>query len=122
MASKAPSIALITSDELVRRINYHLRYSLMKDLKRAAHRDLYYALGLSCRELLIDRMLETEKRYSERKIKRLYYISIEYLLGRSLLQFSYTAIITIGDLHFCTSDRPRIKSLRHGHRRNVALA
>jgi glycogen phosphorylase len=84
MSSNPTSIAIITADELTRRIKYHLRYSLMKDFERAAHRDLFYALALSCRELLIDRMLETEQRYSERKIKRLYYISIEYLLGRSL--------------------------------------
>jgi starch phosphorylase len=34
--------------------------------------------------LLVDRQFETERRYSQRRVKRLYYLSIEYLLGRSL--------------------------------------
>jgi glycogen phosphorylase len=78
-----PSIA-ISADELKKRMDYHLRYSLMKDPKRATCRDLFHSLALSCRELLIDRMFETEQRYAQRRVKRLYYISIEYLLGRSL--------------------------------------
>lgn len=76
--------APITADELKRRMNYHLRYSLMKDPARAVCRDLFHALALSCRELLIDRMFETEQRYAQRQAKRVYYISIEYLLGRLL--------------------------------------
>ena len=29
-------------------------------------------------------MLETEKRYQKERVKRLYYFSMEYLIGRSL--------------------------------------
>jgi glycogen phosphorylase len=84
MNSNPASIAAITSDELKKRIHYHLRYSLMKDPDRATYRNLFHSLALSCRELLIDRMFETERRYSQHRVKRLYYLSIEYLLGRSL--------------------------------------
>ncbi len=84
MSSEPTPIAAITALELTRRIHYHLRYSLMKDPDRAVYRDLFYALALSCRELLIDRMFETERRYVQHSVKRIYYISIEYLLGRLL--------------------------------------
>jgi glycogen phosphorylase len=84
MDTNPASTSILTADELTRRINYHLRYSLMKDPQRTVYRDLFYSLALSCRELLIDRMFETERRYSQHRVKRLYYISIEYLLGRSL--------------------------------------
>jgi glycogen phosphorylase len=84
MAADPASPVIMTSDELTRRINYHLRYSLMKDPQRAVYRDLFHSLALSCRELLIDRMFETEQRYAQLRVKRLYYLSIEYLLGRSL--------------------------------------
>ena len=84
MIDESASIAGITPAELTKRINYHLRYSLMKDPKRAVYRDLFNSLALSCRELIIDRMFETEQRYSQRRVKRLYYISIEYLMGRML--------------------------------------
>jgi glycogen phosphorylase len=84
MMIQTASPSSITAGELQRRIDYHLRYSLMKDPPRATHRGLFQALSLSCRELLIDRLVETEQRYSQNRAKRLYYISIEYLLGRSL--------------------------------------
>ncbi len=62
MSSKSTPCMPIGAEELARRMNYHLRYSLMKDPARAVCRDLFHALALSCRELLIDRMFETERR------------------------------------------------------------
>lgn len=72
------------SDELLKHIEYHFRYSLVKEPKRATKRDWFHAIALTCRELIVDRMFETEQRYSRQQVKRLYYISIEFLLGRSL--------------------------------------
>lgn len=81
---RSAATSSISTGEFSKRVSYHLRYSLMKDPKRPAPRDLFYAIALSCRELLIDRMIETEQRYTRARVKRLCYISIEFLLGRSL--------------------------------------
>lgn len=81
---ESAAIRSISTVEFSKRVSYHLRYSLMKDAKRPAPRDLFYAVALSCREMLIDRMIETEQRYTRSRVKRLCYISIEFLLGRSL--------------------------------------
>jgi glycogen phosphorylase len=65
-------------------IRQHVRYSLGKRWDKLSHRDLFMALGLTVRDWMVDRMLATEERYHKAKAKRLYYLSMEYLIGRSL--------------------------------------
>lgn len=65
-------------------IRRHVRYSLGKEWRQLSGYDLFTAAALAVRELLVDRMLETEARYGQTTAKRLYYLSIEFLMGRSL--------------------------------------
>ena len=62
----------------------HVVFSLSKDIDKATERDMGRALALSLRDRLVERMLMTRDRYRETKAKRMYYFSIEYLLGRCL--------------------------------------
>lgn len=41
-------------------------------------------IALAVREFAMDKMYETIARYNENGTKRIYYLSIEYLIGRSL--------------------------------------
>jgi len=61
-----------------------VRYLLGKRWEDASPRDLVVAIAVACRELLVDRMFETERRYREADAKRVYYLSVEFLIGRSL--------------------------------------
>jgi glycogen phosphorylase len=72
------------ADDLPERIHYHLRYSLVRDEGHVSGRDVLRAVSLACRELLVDRLFQTERRYLEHRAKRVYYLSMEFLLGRSL--------------------------------------
>ncbi len=65
-------------------ICHHLRYSLGKEWKDRNVRDLFLALTLSLRERLLGKMLATEARHQKAGAKRLYYLSMEFLIGRSL--------------------------------------
>jgi starch phosphorylase len=65
-------------------IRRHLRYSLGQDGRNPSRYDLFTATSLAVREKLIDSILETERRYEQAKAKRLYYLSMEFLIGRSL--------------------------------------
>ena len=77
-----------TAAQIDRAIRRHVRYSLGRDLadeppaERAA--PLYQALALALRDQLVDRMLATEARYERHDAKRLYYLSMEFLMGRAL--------------------------------------
>ncbi len=62
-----------------------LQRSLGKDLTTATRRDLYDALSIAVREELAERWLATLRRITQARVKRLYYLSMEFLLGRSLV-------------------------------------
>lgn len=62
----------------------HLKYSLAKDEYTATVRDSYNALALSVRDALIDRWIETQQTYYRQDVKRVYYLSMEFLIGRTL--------------------------------------
>ena len=78
------SVLTYTPSALHNAILYHLKYSLGKTPENASRRELFLALVLAVRDSLVDRMLETEARYRKADTKRLYYLSMEFLIGRSL--------------------------------------
>src|SRR5689334_22091293 len=62
----------------------HLLFDNVVDLERASARDRFEALARSVRDILSQRWLLTEKTYEQQNAKRLYYLSMEFLIGRSL--------------------------------------
>jgi starch phosphorylase len=62
-----------------------LTRSLGKEPDSATQRDIYDALSLAVREELASRWLSTQRRVSQAGVKRVCYLSVEYLLGRSLI-------------------------------------
>ena len=62
----------------------HLLFDNGVDLTAATARDRFEALARSVRDVLSQRWLFTEKTYEQRNPKRLYYLSMEFLIGRSL--------------------------------------
>jgi starch phosphorylase len=62
----------------------HVRYSLGKAWRDLTPGDLFTGVALSVRDQMMDRFLETQERYQQRDPKRLYYLSIEFLIGQSL--------------------------------------
>ncbi|MDP3114808.1 MAG: glycogen/starch/alpha-glucan phosphorylase [Candidatus Cloacimonadaceae bacterium] len=62
----------------------HLEYSLVKDTTNVKTWDIYYALSLSLRDRLIERWLRTQYEYRKQDVKKVYYLSMEFLIGRLL--------------------------------------
>jgi starch phosphorylase len=65
-------------------IHRHATYSLGKAWPDLSARDQFTAVALSVREKLVEQMLKTEERFQRQDPKRINYLSIEYLIGRSL--------------------------------------
>jgi starch phosphorylase len=63
---------------------HHLKYSFAKDEYTATVRDSYNSIALSVRDALIDRWIETQQTYYRQDVKRVYYLSMEFLVGRML--------------------------------------
>lgn len=62
----------------------HLEYSLAKDEYSCTARDCYKSIALTVRDRLIERWIETQQTYYKKDVKRVYYLSMEYLIGRFL--------------------------------------
>ena len=74
----------VTDELLKRAVIEHLRYSFAKNERTASFDDVYLACSLAIRDRLIHRWMKTMKRYYQEDAKRVYYLSAEYLLGRSM--------------------------------------
>jgi len=83
LKSYAVSAALFSGapDALYER---HLKYDNIVEPETANTRERYKAAARAVRDILSDRWLRTNKTYARENPKRVYYISIEFLIGRSL--------------------------------------
>ncbi|MEQ8222492.1 MAG: glycogen/starch/alpha-glucan phosphorylase, partial [Candidatus Eremiobacterota bacterium] len=71
-------------DSVKESVEYHLKYTMGKELSEISGRDIFMAFSHAVRDRILDTMLETEEKYLKEGSKRLYYLSIEFLLGRLL--------------------------------------
>uniref|UniRef100_A0A7V2ZLB4 Alpha-1,4 glucan phosphorylase n=1 Tax=Ignavibacterium album TaxID=591197 RepID=A0A7V2ZLB4_9BACT len=62
----------------------HLEFTLVKDRITVTKDDAYYALSLAVRDRMVRRWLRTQREYHIKDPKRVYYLSLEYLMGRLL--------------------------------------
>jgi len=83
MPKTARAISLEVS-QLVTGIQHHLRYTLGRRVQSATPYEMFRALALAIRPRLIDGLIATADRYERHGAKRLYYLSLEFLIGQSL--------------------------------------
>ena len=62
-----------------------LVYSVGKDSITATDRDWLYTTSYVVRDRMIDRWMQTMRRYYSNDAKRVYYLSMEFLMGRTLM-------------------------------------
>jgi starch phosphorylase len=83
-----PAVAAEDSAKLVHEIRRayesHLRRTLAKDRYTATLRDCFHAFALAVRDRLIERWIPTQQNHHKKHVKRVYYLSLEFLIGRSL--------------------------------------
>jgi glycogen phosphorylase len=62
----------------------HLKFTLARDTATATRRDWWIAVCEAVEDVVISRFSETMKRHNEADARRVYYLSLEYLMGRLL--------------------------------------
>ena len=65
-------------------IEHYIKYFIGKRTCELTKDEALQAISLAVREFAMDKMYETIARYNQCNSKRVYYLSIEYLIGRSL--------------------------------------
>jgi glycogen phosphorylase len=83
---------------LKRAILEKLAYAIGKDPSHATDRDWYAATALAVRDGLVDRWMATTRAYYESDQKRVYYFSLEFLIGRLLRD----SLANLGILDVCS--------------------
>ena len=74
----------IAPAQITEAIQSNLRYTIGNwDGKPSAY-EVFRALGLALRPFVVDQMIETANRHRSAKSKRMYYLSMEFLIGQSL--------------------------------------
>lgn len=69
---------------LKRAVLDHLYYTCMKDPQSATMRNIYESLAHAVRDRLVQRWVKTQRAYYDADVKRVYYLSAEFLMGRML--------------------------------------
>ena len=86
---------------IINTLSERLTYAVGKDSITATERDWFITSALVVRDHLIDRWMETMRSYYDNNVKRIYYFSMEFLMGRSLMN----------SLHNLELDQPTRKAL-----------
>jgi glycogen phosphorylase len=81
----------------VRLIEHHIRFTLAKRRTELSKHDWYRATAMVVRDMLVERMLGTRAAFDRKDAKKLYYLSLEFLIGRSL----ENNLFNLGILDFC---------------------
>jgi starch phosphorylase len=62
----------------------HLHYSQGKDEHTATALDRFFAVAYAARDRMVNRWIQTQQAYYKADAKRVYYLSLEFLMGRAL--------------------------------------
>ncbi len=74
----------VTAENIKKCLHHHLLSFQGRDPDRAGARDTYKALAYTLRDIMVEKWINTQKQYYDKHQKRVYYLSLEFLVGRSL--------------------------------------
>ena len=86
------SLQSITKDEFLERVEAFLKTFYRQCIETATNRQLYHAVAFSVKDLVSDKWIATHNTYNEQDVKIVYYLSMEFLMGR----FLGNAVINLG--------------------------
>ena len=72
-------------------IQTHLKFSLARDNSTASKRDWWLATSKAVQSVIIERMIATQTAHHKKNAKRVYYMSLEFLMGRLFSNSLYSA-------------------------------
>ncbi len=73
-----------SAEDIGRDLKRHFEFTLGRDEVGDSHHYLYTALAITVRDRMIGRWRATRERYRRGKVKRVSYLSMEFLMGRTL--------------------------------------
>jgi len=74
----------INKEEFKKDVVYNVKSLYRKTIDEATPQQVYQAVSLSIKDLIIDRWIATQKEFDKKDVKVVYYMSMEFLTGRFL--------------------------------------
>jgi len=74
----------LSSQDIKLSFQNNREYYLSKDKYSATANDNFWATALTIRDRIVERWIGTQQRYHKQNVKRVYYLSMEFLIGRLL--------------------------------------
>lgn len=84
MKSSAPALATPSAQEFREAILRHLKSTFARDTVTATRNDWWLATCMAARDLTLERYISTQAIHVNKNVRRVYYLSLEYLMGRVL--------------------------------------
>jgi len=72
----------MTKEALKLSFQMNRQYTLSKDQYTATMHDNFMALSLAVRDRIVERWIKTQQGYHKKNVRRVYYLSMEFLIGR----------------------------------------
>ncbi len=80
-----------SKDSIKSSILDHLRFTLARHPESATADEWWTATSYAVRDRILDRFMKTQAVHHEKRVKRAYYLSLEYLMGRLLVNNLHSA-------------------------------
>ena len=74
----------ISKEEFKKSVEDYTKVLFRKSVSEASEQQLFQAVSYSVKDLIIDQWMATHREYEEKDVKTVYYLSMEFLMGRAL--------------------------------------
>lgn len=74
----------INKEELKKSVEDYTKVLFRKSVSEASKQQLYQAVSYAVKDIIIDQWMATHREYEEKDVKTVYYLSMEFLMGRAL--------------------------------------
>ncbi len=75
---------LFNKEFFIRSVKYNVRTLFRKEIEEASEQQIFQAVGYAVKDAIMDAWIATQKEYEKSDPKIVYYMSMEFLMGRAL--------------------------------------
>ena len=81
---KKPAVQNFDKELFKRSVLYNIKTLYRKTLEEATEQQIFQAVAYSVKDVIVDNWMATQKEYEKKDPKTVYYLSMEFLMGRAL--------------------------------------
>ncbi len=74
----------LNKEEFKKEVEGYVKVLFRKSIKEADKQQLFQAVSYAVKDFIVDQWMATHKTYEEKDVKTVYYLSMEFLMGRAL--------------------------------------